>query len=49
MVFLMHRALVAKSTIMTMMEKKNLKTEMVGKYFMGITICFGNGARDDQL
>jgi hypothetical protein len=45
----MHKALVANSTTMTMMGKKNLKTKMVGRYFMGITICFGDGACDDRL
>jgi hypothetical protein len=43
----MLRALVPNSTTMTMMGKKNFKAKMVGKYFMGITICFGNGAHDD--
>jgi hypothetical protein len=45
----MHITLVANSTTMTMMGKKNFKVDMVGRYFMGITICFGDGACDDQL
>jgi len=34
---------------MTMMGKKNFKVEMMGRYFMGIKVCFGDDARDGQL
>jgi hypothetical protein len=45
----MYKTLVANSTTMTMVGKNNFKVEMVGRYFVGITICFGDGARGDRL